>query len=1451
MDEEINKVKTAIRRIRPLLLHLQNPSSPRRNGDVDDAPLSSSSSRLGRTAIVDKNDEKDARSSLASSDAIIANSSSNDDEMIEQGGFAKNSSGNDDDGNLLHAEEAVTELANGLSLLLREMDRSIYYNAAASYDDDDDDDDDCYTDDEMIRDRGHRKRKRDGSNGQSSKKSLHHHHATPTTPTTTTRRQQRDYENIKILLQEGYGLLFQTTTTESSTMKSRKIILSSLVKRLISVDTNYCRHLLLTDYIPHFIILPLLPPNTADTATSHMTTNNNNRNDVFGGLPDWLIDANEYDATTTNKEDDNIRNHRMVGSTISTTTTMANDTSNNSNSSSSRSIHEEEEIQQLLQAFAMMIHNDITILPPFLSLLSTLFTTTTITNDDDNEQITSLMMLLADTKEEENYNAYDLGVVDNDKDDTDDDDDDDVASNKFSSRKTYNASTAMITNTTASNSSITSSIKNVREYCFQSCLSVLSSYTLSPNTTTTRQQQQQQMQQNDLSCLLHSLFKLVDTKQEGRCVIIALRNVWKSVVVTTTLQQKKRQNNYGDENHDTTTSTAAADNYGHDLFSIGNIILQSILSFEYKVSKSRYLIYGYMFALGRELHCQKNGEGTEGGGDAKILNEQHQPSEKFSLLDTIVLIALYTNLEYSTLIESIIDSLSNEQTLSLLQLILSLIQSWIPPLSSDNNNNNNNNSGRVCGQQKQQRKNSLLYEQLASPLMSILFYIMISCSSKVTTHDDDGTASSILGSSSSLLVGGLLPFHSVHASSTTAATTDVINRYIIIIDTCCHVSSKLYAAMDTQRQQQLISSLLAMVSDSFVRSVPTDLSSVTYQQLRHRKKEMNKNTHGVSNNAKDTKLLLHGQKLILLESARTACCTILLIANGCASDLVQIRGTVINQILILASKLDNNDSAATNNEECKDDTNSYHHLFDMNCAIVISLLQDTTTITPTLRSDSGNSSELLILCQKLLFTSNFASTTTNSTYQHRVICGIILAARLLRCKLIPIIERESIWTWVITVITPSVSLNRTPLDALDPKIAHWGLTFLQFTTTCISPPPPPPLSCESDIVPKTFHYIETQPISGDGEGFNQVNRMLATASIVQMEDSLRMPVANGTGDDDIPKAFLAFGKDHDQLRNKKTATGSNMVICAPYFLHGKIKQKGVLHVSDTASAAAFTGIKSLPSINVVANYVYALVDRYLELGTQKSGKWNPRGWLLAKVQLPSCLSMSAMEILGMNKEYGLELDSITYCGMTDSFDGTDDNFLKRWRLLFVDEVKPKVTIVENLVQFVNCVVISISVSCAVLKHAYHHLQQEETIDSNEASMLESTTMSDEAIVDAQLPQRRRRKQLEVLRKLLYFQVSKIHTLQRICKNIYLALDGLHSEVCRLSSIERTMQRMPRNNLTSDSHTKEEGADCDARDATRRNEHKVRILFHVFVFVLVLDIVSLTQLVSQQIWKGII
>jgi hypothetical protein len=70
-------------------------------------------------------------------------------------------------------------------------------------------------------------------------------------------------------------------------------------------------------------------------------------------------------------------------------------------------------------------------------------------------------------------------------------------------------------------------------------------------------------------------------------------------------------------------------------------------------------------------------------------------------------------------------------------------------------------------------------------------------------------------------------------------------------------------------------------------------------------------------------------------------------------------------------------------------------------------------------------------------------------------------------------------------------------------------------------------------------------------------------------------------------------------------------------------------------------------------------------------------------------------------------------------------------------------------------------------------------------------------------------------------------MQRICKSVYLALDGLHSEVCRLNSIERTVQRTPRNNLKEenasvDFPTEDTLAEHSARDAALHHVNKVRI-----------------------------
>jgi hypothetical protein len=555
-----------------------------------------------------------------------------------------------------------------------------------------------------------------------------------------------------------------------------------------------------------------------------------------------------------------------------------------------------------------------------------------------------------------------------------------------------------------------------------------------------------------------------------------------------------------------------------------------------------------------------------------------------------------------------------------------------------------------------------------------------------------------------------------------------------------------------------------------------------------------------------------------LESARAACRTLLVISKHCGLHTSSIRGTILDRLLLLATKsvMKTSTPQAFNMDN---DATVYYHLFDMNCALVISLLHasDEEGVPNLSHADGNEYSELLILCQKLLFSSNLVSTSTsnsNNSYQLRAICGIILASRLLRCKLIPNAERGSIWGWVIIVISPTSSAA-TPLDALDPEVARWGLTFLQFASSVLPIDTPTFTSMDSIVIhgtnfPEMNRFVETQPVCGQGDVFNQVNKMLATAGIIQWENSLKVPLFLSDSQDTAPHTFLAFTdtSKYDQLSKQKSPTATSMVICGPHFLHGRLSQLECLHKSIADSTKPF-----LSSIDLVADYVYLLIDRYLELGTLKSAGWNPRGWLLAKSQLPCCLSESAMEILGMMRHNGLELngqpEELPY-DVECHWGARDDDFQKQWRLLFADE--SKVTVIQNLVEFVNSLIISISVSSAALKHAYQHFQRNEMCTSFQHT-------SDSNAHDNKSMQRRKRKQVEALRKLLQFQVSKILTMQKICMNIHLALSGLYSEVSKMNSAQQRSRKAPGMNLknipTSDNSPENTGVDTSGQSSEEK------------------------------------
>jgi len=290
---------------------------------------------------------------------------------------------------------------------------------------------------------------------------------------------------------------------------------------------------------------------------------------------------------------------------------------------------------------------------------------------------------------------------------------------------------------------------------------------------------------------------------------------------------------------------------------------------------------------------------------------------------------------------------------------------------------------------------------------------------------------------------------------------------------------------------------------------------------------------------------------------------------------------------------------------------------------------------------------------------------------------------------------------------------------------------------------------KDSFYPEMNEFVDANPVCGHSDVFNQVNKMLATAAVIQMENSLRIPLHHKSSSEST--TFLAYS---NVPQKKKASEANNMVISSPYFLYGKKSED-----PDEPK-------KSLSAIDQVADYVYYLVDRYLELGRIHSSgalssksSWNPRGWLLTKIQLPCCLSQLTMEMLGM-KHNSLELE--------DEPNSNVHVDPESWKRLFSSDV-PKAAIVRGLIEFLSCIVVSISISNAVLKHAHDHFLQEQD---------QLSEMGDNESGDILKKKKKKQKQIEALRKLLQFQVNKVVSMQRISRNIYQLLNGLYLAACK-------------------------------------------------------------------------
>ena len=830
---------------------------------------------------------------------------------------------------------------------------------------------------------------------------------------------------------------------------------------------------------------------------------------------------------------------------------------------------------------------------------------------------------------------------------------------------------------------------NPREQCFRICISSMTS-----------------VAEDDLPSLLKSLFLLVRSEEEGSLAMKTIRKECNAAfgVSATTIPDPSILSLGPKDDGD--LSINGHNNINHLVLFVGNVIIQSLLSEELRSSK--HLSRGFLEEIRRSLSQPQTQNYTT---QISSNSDSNKPSSNcMSTLDAIILIALYSHGEYQSLVESVIDSLTTHQTVLFFALIHPLIESWKPTKRDIHHTS------------------SLLYGPLSSSLISLLFYTLIV---SATSEQYGGSRT---------LVNGLLSVHycTVTEKVTGANATEECNVSLMI--------SNLYSNIDTQKQQQIVSSLLSMVTDSFIQNSATSTSDLDFRT--NGKKISTSEGYNEKERIRTS---------FLLSASYAACRTILLISAKFATNLFEIKGIVMDRLLLLAST----PGLSTQEKLAKtDDITLLYHLFDMNSAIIISLLQENR-FNGSVDETSTEANELLILCQKFLFATDYLSHgVTNNNSQHRVTCGIILASRLLRCKCILRSERANIWNWVISVISPTSS-TLAPLKTLNPVVAKWGLSFLHFASSPIA---------SNSCHPEINELVDANPVCGQSDVFDQVNKMLATAAVIQMESSLLIPQRDKSSNENI--TFLAYS--HFPQKKKASDATGRMVISSPYFLYGN-------------GAADKEGPKpSLHAIDQVASYMYDLVDRYLELGRKRSAggqvrgtksSWNPRGWLLTKIQFPCCLSQSTIELLGMKNNHRLELE--------DEPSGKGDLTPESWKLLFTSEVS-KASLVRKLIEFLNCTIVSISISSAVLKHAHHHFLLEE-VHSNELNDYSEDSKK----------KKKKQKQVENLRKLLQFQVNKLLSMKRICRNLYQLLNGLYLAAFRgIYNPDKTLSSH-KNNIISD------------------------------------------------------
>ena len=425
------------------------------------------------------------------------------------------------------------------------------------------------------------------------------------------------------------------------------------------------------------------------------------------------------------------------------------------------------------------------------------------------------------------------------------------------------------------------------------------------------------------------------------------------------------------------------------------------------------------------------------------------------------------------------------------------------------------------------------------------------------------------------------------------------------------------------------------------------------------------------------------------------------------------------------------------------------------CAILSALFEPTVSRSMTSHDNSGGmqASEVMVLLQKLLFSSSFASVggaTRNSfSVDNRlVVRGLLLATELIKSPCLGRGDWDCVKEWVLKILLPSTR------RMVDPEIGPPGLHFLEALMT----------------VPA--EDSELSPDSLKKSNFQHMKMVLANTGLVQILGQYQQQQQNHLS----PAPILGYTAEPDDIFTSTAVSKHKkrrMVFCLAFFLRN----------SDLSPPQRW---------EQAVTWVHDLLDVYLRIGrdiaatssmtrtnNKRAGKipsstWMPHGWLQAAIEYPPLSLPQAIKAKSKKGEIAMEWLQSQFADyevrqvLGDESLPSQDIQKSLLDLLSNGEDDMQLRdIAESAFNLGLALCLNISLSLAVVKNSYAHL-------STIVSPPDEEAHGDER---------------EEIIRLIQYQMAKVFDAKERCKSLQILLSAVLSCVSKsLHKLKITRRR---------------------------------------------------------------